>query len=226
MSDYDKQQARTIRLRVIQPLQAMMNDYGKIVRESHPVTCTDKCAACCYQLVAMPYAEVLALASYLVETWPAARIESLRQRLRADLIALERPGADKKVYFRMQRPCAFLEVDQEGAAFRGTCSIYSERPMACRLLYAVTDPARCSPTDEDQTVGSPDFSKVLGATLRAIQVALGDPGIIMVPMQAGLSIALDSLCDGMNEGHTAKIYWWFDRLVSWGAGENVIEKEI
>jgi Fe-S-cluster containining protein len=173
----------------------------------------------------MPYAEVLALASYLLDAWTPERIESLRQRLRADLIELERPTTDKKVYFRMRRPCAFLEVEPAGS-FRGACSIYSERPMACRLLYAITDPARCEPTEEDQTVGSPDFSKVLSASLHAIQVALGDPALMIVPMQAGLSLALDSLCDGMQEDHAAKVHWWFDRLLSWGTGENVVVEEI
>lgn len=41
-----------------------------------------------------------------------------------------------------RRPCPFLKD--------GACSVYADRPMACRSFFSVTDPDACSPGSEQE----------------------------------------------------------------------------
>jgi Fe-S-cluster containining protein len=111
------------------------------------ITCRADCPACCYQIVPVTEPEEHFLVR-LVGSLPAARRESVCASVSETVHALEsdgllpalehaehltRPEARALAirYFRMQMPCPFLED--------GLCSIYEQRPIACRE-FAVTSP--------------------------------------------------------------------------------------
>ncbi|MBD3316385.1 MAG: hypothetical protein GF344_11415 [Chitinivibrionales bacterium] len=47
-------------------------------------------------------------------------------------------------YYRLERPCALLNPD-------GTCSIYSVRPLSCRIYLNFSDPFFCVPDHVDES---------------------------------------------------------------------------
>lgn len=121
----------------------------KVERAGLKVSCRAGCGACCRQLAPVSEAEAVHLAE-VVDSWPAERQAELRERFRATLEALgthgllkrlRRPASLKSLaarrkigeeYFRLALPCPFLEEER--------CSIYPQRPLACRE-YLVTSPA-------------------------------------------------------------------------------------
>lgn len=115
------------------------------------IACAKGCAACCRQIVPLAEAEVRALAE-LIEQMPEPR----RSRVKADFAAgaerfrrtnwFERfeksfQGSDKDVqelvveYFKEKVACPFLEDE--------SCSIYAQRPLACREYLVTSDPRHC-----------------------------------------------------------------------------------
>ncbi len=117
-------------------------------KDGRNVSCRAGCGACCRQLVPMSETEAYHIRD-LVEAMPVprrseirARFDAARQRLASSGL-LERlvncrssDGADPRRlgidYFRLGIPCPFLEAE--------SCSIYPDRPVACRE-YLVTSPA-------------------------------------------------------------------------------------
>ncbi len=121
---------------------SMVEEQGK------RISCRKGCGACCRQLVAIPEAEARHI-GHLVNEFPdpprtrvRARFAEARHRLQeAGLLdKLLHPdrwndGDGKSLgltYFRQGIPCPFLEGE--------ACSIYADRPVACRE-YLVTSPA-------------------------------------------------------------------------------------
>lgn len=87
-----------------------------------PVACTAGCSHCCYQAVsARPFEIVLAHA--LVKDWSALHASALR--------VLEQDNLTRQ---RLRIPCALLS--------EGRCSIYAQRPAACRAEHSF-DPRAC-----------------------------------------------------------------------------------
>lgn len=127
------------------------------VAEGKPISCAAGCGACCRQLVPIAPAEARRLA-VLVEGLPEPRrtvvkerfAEALRKAEEAGLLpGLEARGASGAetaqatalAYFRLGIACPFLESER--------CSIYEERPIACREYLVTTPPANCdAPTRE------------------------------------------------------------------------------
>ena len=112
------------------------------------ISCKHKCAACCRQLVPLSEIEAHHIAE-LVNKMPEPRRSEIRARFEAARHKLEEAGllerllepetisADEFVpfalgYFRYAIACPFLEDE--------SCSIYPDRPIACRE-YLVTTPA-------------------------------------------------------------------------------------
>lgn len=116
------------------------------------ISCQHGCAACCRQLVPITEIEARRIGE-MVSAMPEPRRSEIRVRFEAarsklqDAGLLERLLAPETVsqaefvpfalgYFRHAIPCPFLEEE--------SCSIYPERPIACRE-YLVTTPAEnCS----------------------------------------------------------------------------------
>ncbi len=124
-----------------------------------PVTCAKGCGACCRQLVPIGPAEARRLAAF-VEELPEPRRAEVKRRFDEALSRLDAEGllpvlrggvkwdaAKAKdlglSYFRAGVACPFLEDE--------SCSIYEERPIACRE-YLVTSPASCCSEPTPETV--------------------------------------------------------------------------
>jgi Fe-S-cluster containining protein len=124
-----------------------------------PLSCRRGCAACCRQLVPVSALEARELAK-LVERLPEPRRSLVKQRFadaRRRLEAeapqiLERllhpndfpdsePLAFAREYFRLQITCPFLEDE--------ACTIYADRPLACRQYMVVSDPGHCATLSDD-----------------------------------------------------------------------------
>ena len=121
------------------------------------VSCRAKCTACCHQAVPVSEAELYYIAE-LVNEMPEPRRTEVRSRFESAYRHFQTSGwfealrsgkgrswagAEELVldYFREGVPCPFLEDSM--------CSIYANRPIACREYLAVSDPANCSnPTAE------------------------------------------------------------------------------
>lgn len=116
------------------------------------VSCRAKCTACCYQAVPVSEAELYYIAE-LVNEMPEPRRTEIRGRFESayghfrasgwfDALRSGKgrswSGAEELVldYFREGVPCPFLEDSM--------CSIYANRPIACREYLAVSDPVNCS----------------------------------------------------------------------------------
>lgn len=165
---------------------------------SATVTCAEGCSACCeIQPVPVSPAEAFAILR-LVEQLPeprrtqvmaafADREQRLHQAgLAAGFLQGRRPHddtsaqAEARVYLSLALSCPFLE-DQR-------CSIYSERPFACREYYVSSPSALCShPIDEPVAV-VPNTGPGLAANLAATAPLLGRAAF-SVPLTLALSYA-------------------------------------
>lgn len=120
----------------------------RATRRGEAITCRKGCGACCRQLVPISETEARRLRE-VVDAMPAERRAAVRQRYaeaherldRAGLLALllDRDNLEEEAarklgldYFHAGVSCPFLEDE--------ACSIYEERPLACRE-YLVTTPA-------------------------------------------------------------------------------------
>ena len=143
------------------------------------VTCAAGCAACCRQLVPISRWEALHLAS-VVRAMPSARRKRVTGRFTAAIRRLEAAGllsriangfanhahepevleALQREYWAQQIPCPFLEDE--------TCSVYQNRPLACRQYMVTSPPPLCgslySPAQAHELVLHPTDA---GGTLAA-----------------------------------------------------------
>lgn len=122
------------------------------IEAGQPISCRKGCAACCRMLVPVSPPEAFALAER-IESLPAEQRQHVQRKVAAaneqleragllePLIALaetDRPLTDQefeplnRAYYELRLACPFLEEE--------ICSIYDERPAACRELL-VTSPA-------------------------------------------------------------------------------------
>lgn len=123
----------------------------------HTVSCKKSCGACCRQLVPIAEAEARHIGA-LVDGLPEPRQTEIRTRFADAHRRLEDAGLLQALlhpeqwtdgdgqslglqYFQQGIPCPFLEEE--------SCSIYADRPLACRE-YLVTSPAEhcAQPTAE------------------------------------------------------------------------------
>jgi Fe-S-cluster containining protein len=131
----------------------------RVEQEGARISCRAGCGACCRQPVPVAESEARAL-KRLVHAMPEPRRTQIRERFAAAVRRLAENGLLGRVrdttvkedmqamaveYFRLGIPCPFLEEE--------SCSIYPDRPIACRE-YLVTSPAEeCSrPTKERMRV--------------------------------------------------------------------------
>lgn len=124
------------------------------IASGQQISCKKGCGACCRQLVPITEVEARRLAEFIA-AMPEPRQSTIRARFAAALTRLESAGvldllrrSDRLLdemsqspdpvhefglrYFQLGIPCPFLEEE--------SCSIYEERPIACRE-YLVTSPA-------------------------------------------------------------------------------------
>ncbi len=132
--------------------QAQALEQQKTAAAGQVISCARGCAACCRMLVPVSAPEAFALRD-MVAALPQPRRDHIRRRLdettalleQAGLLAqlqqvaeTDRPITDEmmepinRAYFTLKMPCPYLEDE--------ACSIYEDRPAACRELL-VTSPA-------------------------------------------------------------------------------------
>ncbi len=119
-----------------------------IEEQGQKISCKKGCGACCRQLVPIAPAEARHIRD-LVNELPEPRRTEIRARFAEARRRLEEAGLLEKLlhadqwadgegqsfglkYFQQGIPCPFLEEE--------SCSIYADRPIACRE-YLVTSPA-------------------------------------------------------------------------------------
>ena len=132
--------------------QAQALEEQKTTAAGQVISCARGCAACCRMLVPVSAPEAFGLRD-MVAALPEARRDTIRGRLadatarleQAGLLAqlrqvaeTDRPITDEmmepinRAYYTLKLPCPYLENE--------ACSIYEDRPAACRELL-VTSPA-------------------------------------------------------------------------------------
>lgn len=132
--------------------QAQALEQQRATASGAAISCTRGCAACCRMLIPVSPPEAFAL-SAMVAALPDERRQAIERRLadthakleKAGLLAglsnlaeTNRPVTDEeaeplnRAYYALKLPCPFLENEE--------CSIYADRPAACRELL-VTSPA-------------------------------------------------------------------------------------
>lgn len=141
------------------------------------ISCKKGCAACCRQLIPITHIETKGIID-VISRMPEQRRKTIIEKFEACSEKLSQAGLYEKVknignlskdalttlgieYFNLQIPCPFLEDE--------SCSIYKNRPLACRE-YLVTSPAiNCTkPTrDSVQCVSIPIKLSVALAEIEA-----------------------------------------------------------
>jgi Fe-S-cluster containining protein len=125
-------------------------------REGVQVSCRPGCAACCRQLIPVGQLEAPRLAQLVAELPPERRLiiderfAAARERVIAAGLLTRLEQADQHTdsadrvalgvdYFALRIDCPFLEDER--------CSIYADRPVACREYVVTSPPEQCwSPT--------------------------------------------------------------------------------
>jgi len=120
--------------------------------EGKRISCAKGCGACCRQLVPIAEVEAQGIAE-LVDAMPEPRRSEVRRRfadarrrldetgMLARLLARKELNKPQRLelgldYFRLKIACPFLEEE--------SCSIYADRPIACREYLVTSPPENCA----------------------------------------------------------------------------------
>ncbi len=194
------------------------------------VRCGPGCGACCRQLVPIAPVEAMALRRTIQELEPhhRRRVEAgfasaVAQLAGSDLLARiqppsaaprhtgsVQPGERRALgldYFALAIPCPFLEHE--------SCTIHSDRPLACREYLVTSDPRHCA---------SPRMDTVVVVELpRRLSVLLFGLGAELAPEQPAwlpLTLAMDAsrfderaIAEARRSGPEL-----FNRAIAWLAG--------
>lgn len=135
--------------------EAQALEVARSVEVGKTPSCSKGCAACCRMLVPLSSPEALALGQW-VRSLPSeqqARISKRFAEAKAQLLShglwkklselgdTSTPPNDDEVeevnrrYYALRMPCPFLEDE--------SCTIYDERPVACRELLVTSPAERC-----------------------------------------------------------------------------------
>jgi len=96
--------------------------------EVKAIACAAGCGTCCSVNVAVLFPEAVAIYQYLYKEWEQPELDRLKTKL-DDLYAATR-WLDDEERIAMRRSCVFLDE-------RGSCSVYSVRPLLCRSVTSV-----------------------------------------------------------------------------------------
>ena len=154
--------------RVLPVLDAELASFH--ARAAARATCRRGCHDCCYTLVGATLAEAVVLLDAACgdeagqRRWP-----ELAARLRADTDAFpEDPAARAAAHLRRKQPCVFLSMSS------GECTVYSARPLACRVHYVVSPKERCAPELTQSEVLAIDAREVVRRCATAMVAPLDD----------------------------------------------------
>ena len=175
--------------------QAQALEQQRAVASGQTISCAKGCAACCRMLVPVSPPEAFALRT-MVAGLPVERRQAYRRSVadalaqldRAGLLArlrhltdTDRPMTDEEMepinraYYALKLPCPFLENEM--------CSIYEDRPAACRELL-VTSPADWCQDMINKPVRALPVPLRVGTVLGLLWSTLvgGSPRLIPLPL--------------------------------------------
>jgi Fe-S-cluster containining protein len=146
------------------------------------VACHKGCDHCCYHPVFVTLPEALWLYRKLVtrHTWSPALRDKVNKTSELTF------GLNPAVWTMAMIPCPFLEDHK--------CSIYQDRPMACRVTLATQDPYYCHPHRILEGLTSIQDRKWAQQQLRDREAKLADQiGLpyVQLPLSTGLKMADD-----------------------------------
>jgi Fe-S-cluster containining protein len=117
----------------LQALQITNYDRNKTLDAIVPIyaskgcaECRRGCSACCHQMVSCDPFEVFLIANRLLKSKTPDELQSLGEKLQA----LSELPLDANVRYASRTPCALLESD--------CCTIYEQRPSACRTMLSAS----------------------------------------------------------------------------------------
>lgn len=108
-------------------ISELTHSFGKRTYEQNqPIACVKGCSWCCFQPVYLTTQEALLLYEYAIQTFDLQQIKAVRSKAEEKLKKTKNLSEDKKQH--IVHACPFL-VDN-------SCSVYSVRPMACRIYLS------------------------------------------------------------------------------------------
>lgn len=170
-------------------------------RRGQSISCRDGCAACCRMLVPLSPPEAFALQAS-IERLPAEQRSRLEARVDGARLSLQEAGiweqleavsestvalTDEELepvnqaYYALRLPCPFLEQER--------CSIYQDRPAACRELL-VTSPAEFCDDLTDPRIKPLPLSLRIGTALGLLWAELTGTAARLIPLPIALDWAI------------------------------------
>nr|MBI3612365.1 YkgJ family cysteine cluster protein [Nitrospirota bacterium] len=204
-----------------------------LVAQGAAISCKKGCAACCRMLIPLAAPEAFALAD-AIKAWPAERREAALARLADVRAKLEQAGVlsqldeiaeserqlgddafepINRAYYALRLPCPFLVEE--------VCSIYDDRPAACRELL-VTSPAELCRDLERNPVRPVPVPLRVGTVLALLWADLAGGPARFIPLPLALEWAERHRQEGgrswqgreMLERVLDKVWWYLSREVT------------
>ncbi|TAJ08293.1 MAG: YkgJ family cysteine cluster protein [Nitrospirae bacterium] len=204
-----------------------------VVMHGAAISCKKGCAACCRMLIPLAAPEAFALAD-AIRAWPAEQREAVLTSLADARAQLERTGVlphlyeiaeserqldddtfepINRAYYALRLPCPFLVEE--------VCSIYDDRPAACRELL-VTSPAELCQDLERNPVRPVPIPLRVGTVLALLWADLIGGPARFIPLPLALEWAERHRQKGgrswqgreMLERALDKVWWYLSREVT------------
>jgi len=176
-------------------------EQGRAVDQGQVVSCQKGCAACCRMLVPLSAPEAFAFKQFY-DQLPEERQRVLRSRIESSQARLHEAGllaplndvAESqhlltddtleplnRAYYALRMPCPFLEDEH--------CTIYEERPAACRELLVTSPPELCQDLTNPAIQALP-VSVRISTTLGLLWAELTGTAERLIPLPVALDWAL------------------------------------
>ena len=180
--------------------EAQVLEQRRLLQDGERVSCEKGCAACCRMLVPISVPEAFALTNTidrldqnernrLLSKLDQAQQQLARAGMLKQLSSLadsSEPLSDEAIeplnraYYALRMPCPFLDNE--------TCSIYADRPAACREL-AVTSPATECQDMTTQTVQPVPVAVRLSTALSLLWADLTGTAPRLIPLPLAVDLA-------------------------------------
>jgi Fe-S-cluster containining protein len=149
-----------------------------LIEQGDSVSCVKGCSHCCHYLVGVTAAEAFCLYREILEMPDAQQVAIISESINAAQAIAAKGLPDMKAAesddgLRSELSRWYGELDISCPALRGdVCSMYQQRPLACRQCLATSQPDRCkadSAQAPDPVVLPVSIAKVLMKTADQIQ---------------------------------------------------------
>ncbi len=165
------------------------------------VSCHKGCAACCRMMIPVAPPEAFRLLD-VIEKLPSDKQEAVRNRFQDVQLTLRKAGLEpemqrlayseeqvtdeeleplNRAYYSLRMPCPFLEDE--------VCSIYEERPSACRELLVTSPPELCQNMTSNPIRPIPPPLRI-GSVLSKLWADLFQGPVRLIPLPFALDWAM------------------------------------